>query len=189
MDAQPNGELVPQGGGDAVPLTRSPLTLGRRESCDICLPFPTLSGQHCELTFKEGHWIVRDLDSTNGTSVNGMHVQKKILHSGDDVSFGSRHFTIQYTETGRVSNLDEFDEEMEEVMSMSLLEKAGLSKPRRHSANPVLTAETEDNAEEEATQDEQPEATPPSESQQPSAAEPTEPTPTPENPPPGAAAP
>ena len=60
MDAQPNGELIPQGGGDNVPLARSPLTLGRRESCDVCLPFPTLSGKHCELTFKEGHWIALD---------------------------------------------------------------------------------------------------------------------------------
>jgi pSer/pThr/pTyr-binding forkhead associated (FHA) protein len=141
MDAQPNGELVPQGGGDSVPLARSPLILGRRESSDICLPFPTLSGKHAELTFKEGHWILRDLDSTNGSKVNGMHVQKKILHSGDVISFGSRNFTIQYTETGRLSNLDEFDEELEEVMSMPLLEKAGLTKPPRHRANPVLTPE------------------------------------------------
>ncbi|MBI2806863.1 MAG: FHA domain-containing protein [Planctomycetes bacterium] len=141
MDAKPNGELIPQGGGDSVPLTRSPLIVGRREACDICLPFPTLSGRHCELTFKEGHWIIRDLDSTNGTSVNGAQIQKKILHSGDAVSFGSRNFTLQYTEMGRRSNLDEFDEELEEVMSMSLLEKAGLAKPRRHPVNPVLTTD------------------------------------------------
>ncbi|MSQ95733.1 MAG: FHA domain-containing protein [Gemmataceae bacterium] len=139
MKAQPNGELVPQGGGDSIPLARSPLIVGRRDSCDICLPFPTLSGKHCELIFKEGHWIVRDLDSTNGTQINGMHVQKKILHSGDLVAFGSRNFTIQYTETGRVSNLNEFDEELEEVMSMSLLEKAGLTKAPRPQADPVLS--------------------------------------------------
>ena len=139
MEAQPNGELVPQGGGDSIPLARSPLIVGRRDSCDICLPFPTLSGKHCELTFKEGHWIVRDLDSTNGTQINGMHVQKKILHSGDMVAFGSRTFTIQYTEMGRVSNLNEFDEELEEVMSMSLLEKAGLTKSPRPQADPVLS--------------------------------------------------
>ncbi len=139
MEPKPNGELTPQGGGDSIPLARTPLIVGRRESCDICLPFPTLSGKHCELTFKEGHWILRDLDSTNGSQVNGMLVQKKILHTGDLVSFGSRNFTIQYTEMGRVSNLNEFDEELEEVMSMSLLEKAGLAKQPRHRANPVLT--------------------------------------------------
>lgn len=150
MDAQPNGELVPQGGGDSIPLVRSPLIVGRRESCDVCLPFPTLSGKHCELTFKEGHWIVQDLDSTNGTSVNGMHVQKKILHPGDVVSFGSRGFVIQYTETGRASNLHEFDEELEEVMSVSLLEKAGLTKPPRYVADPVLQADADFDADESA---------------------------------------
>jgi pSer/pThr/pTyr-binding forkhead associated (FHA) protein len=164
MDAQPNGELIPQGGGDNVPLLRSPLILGRRESCDVCLPFPTLSGKHCELTFKEGHWIVRDLDSTNGTSVNGMPITKKILHNGDTIAFGSRSFTIQYTESGRASNLDEFDEELEEVMGTSLLEKAGLSKPPRHQANPTLVAGEDadfDDDEQPPAASEEPAAAPP----------------------------
>ena len=49
-----NGELIPIGGGDSIPLTRSPLVLGRRESCDISLQFPNISGAHCELPYKEG---------------------------------------------------------------------------------------------------------------------------------------
>ena len=39
-----NGELVPVGGGDPIPLIRPILTLGRRESCDICISFPNISG-------------------------------------------------------------------------------------------------------------------------------------------------
>ncbi len=35
------GELVPDGGGDPIPLLREKLTVGRRESCDIVLRFPT----------------------------------------------------------------------------------------------------------------------------------------------------
>ena len=37
MDLPTNGELIPVGGGDNIPLLRSPLTIGRRESCDVCL--------------------------------------------------------------------------------------------------------------------------------------------------------
>src|SRR5688572_5818812 len=65
-----HGHLVPVGGGDNIPLIRSVMTLGRRDSCDICLRFPNISGRHCELSFREGYWFVRDLNSTNGIKVN-----------------------------------------------------------------------------------------------------------------------
>src|SRR3954467_15621270 len=71
MQAKPNGELVPLGGGDNIPLLREHLTMGRRESCDICMRFPSVSGVHCELRFKEGYWYIKDLNSTNGIKVNG----------------------------------------------------------------------------------------------------------------------
>ena len=75
MDVSGMGELVPIGGGDPIPLVRSPMVMGRRESCDIYLPFPNISGRHCELHFKNGFWLVRDLNSTNGMKVNGEKVQ------------------------------------------------------------------------------------------------------------------
>ena len=54
MSQEVHGELVPVGGGDAIPLIRGILTVGRRESCDICMRFPNISGLHAELTFREG---------------------------------------------------------------------------------------------------------------------------------------
>lgn len=132
MESNPNGELVPQGGGDVIPLLRTPLILGRRESCDICLQFPNVSGKHCELVYKDGFWILSDLDSTNGTKVNGLRVHKKVLRSGDTIKIGKRTFTIQYQETGKSSSLDEFENEMEEAMNMPLLEKSGLAHPPKH---------------------------------------------------------
>jgi pSer/pThr/pTyr-binding forkhead associated (FHA) protein len=136
MDHPINGELIPQGGGDSIPLTRSPLVLGRRETCDISLQFPNVSGKHCELTFKDGIWILRDLDSTNGTKVNGVGILKKIIHNGDVITIAKRNFTMHYEETGRPSALAEFEEEMDETFSLSLLEKAGLAHERRHDPMP-----------------------------------------------------
>ena len=136
MDHPINGELVPQGGGDAIPLTRTPLVLGRREACDISLQFPNISGKHCELSFKDGLWIIRDLDSTNGVKVNGEHITKKILHNGDVITLAKRSYAIHYEETGQASALQEFDEELEETMSVPLLEKAGLAPGRRHADLP-----------------------------------------------------
>ena len=37
------GQLVPLGGGDAIPLIREVLTVGRRETCDICMRFANIS--------------------------------------------------------------------------------------------------------------------------------------------------
>lgn len=52
MNMEPNGELVPVGGGDTIPLTRPQLSLGRRRSCDIYLDFPNISSIHCELMYQ-----------------------------------------------------------------------------------------------------------------------------------------
>jgi adenylate cyclase len=130
-----NGELIPQGGGDSIPLTRSPLIVGRRETCDICLQFPNVSGKHCELTFKDGFWILRDLNSTNGVMVNELrldHGAKKVLHDGDVITIVKRSYKIQYTELGKASDLEDFEEEIEDVLNLPLLEKANLLHPPRH---------------------------------------------------------
>lgn len=124
-----NGELVPVGGGDPIPLVRTPMTLGRRESCDICLQFPNVSGVHCEFVFQDGYWSVRDLNSTNGVKVNGQKVPQRPLKPGDEVSIAKRRFTIQYTPSGGAGRvLDEMLSEEEDIFGKSLLEKAGLAK-------------------------------------------------------------
>ncbi len=140
MKFDPHGELVPVGGGDAIPLLREHLSVGRRDSCDICLRFPNVSGLHCELSFRDGYWYIRDLGSTNGVKVNGQRLQQKVLRPGDEVTIAKRKFTINYTIPVGHGAL----EEMEEDISQSLLEKAGLEHPkpardplsRRPSLNP-----------------------------------------------------
>jgi pSer/pThr/pTyr-binding forkhead associated (FHA) protein len=126
------GELVPVGGGDPIPLRRGVLTIGRRESCDISLKFPNISGLHCELAYKDaGFWQIRDLGSTNGMKVNGQRVLTRPLRPGDELAIAKRRYTIQYnlTASGEAA-LEAVLSEDEDVFSMSLLEKAGLAKRR-----------------------------------------------------------
>jgi len=127
MIREANGELVPVGGGDSIPLARSQMTIGRRESCDICLRFPNISGRHCELIFHDGYWYVRDLGSTNGVKVNGQRVQQKVLRPGDEIAIAKRRYTIDYQLMAGKHAMEEMMEE--DVMSQSLLEKAGLVRP------------------------------------------------------------
>ncbi len=124
------GELVPVGGGDAIPLINEVMTIGRRESCDICLKFQNISGTHCELALKDGVWHLRDMGSTNGVKVNGERTLRRPLRPGDEVSIADHRFTIQYQlPTG--STIEDVFAEEEDVFGQSLLEKAGLAKPAK----------------------------------------------------------
>src|SRR5262245_39639017 len=155
MNAPLNGELVPIGGGDPIPLVRDKLVCGRRESCDIVLRFPNVSGQHCELYFHDGLWHLKDLNSTNGTKVNGQTVTQKVLRPGDEIMIAKRRYTIQYALPAGQRGFADFREE--EDIGLSLLEKAGLqrgkppSRPqlRRPQPQPVEEEEPTAEAEEE----------------------------------------
>lgn len=135
MAHQVNGQLVPSGGGDVIPLIREELIVGRLDSCDIPLRFPNVSKKHCRLRFEKGFWYIEDMGSTNGVKVNGNRVQKKLLHPGDTITIAKRTYTIEYEEpVGRA--LEEILEDEEDILSQPLLEKAGLIRPRRFEPKP-----------------------------------------------------
>src|SRR5258708_731960 len=135
MSFKPHGELIPVGGGDTIQLVRDVLSMGRRESCDICIRYPNVSGVHAELHFRDGYWRIRDLNSTNGVKVNGLRVTEKLLHPDDEISISKRRFTIQYELPAVKRALEEMEED---ILSQSLLEKPRLQKPppRPHRSRP-----------------------------------------------------
>src|SRR5262245_34201300 len=112
MSLEPHGELIPVGGGDPISLIRAVMTVGRRESCDVRLNFPNVSGVHCELTFREGYWYLRDMHSTNGTKVNGARVQEKLLHPNDKVTIGKKVYTIHYELPAGRRAVEELEEDI-----------------------------------------------------------------------------
>lgn len=136
MPQDPQGELIPTGGGDSIPLDRPIMSIGRRESCDISLKFPNISGLHCELSFREGYWQIKDMGSTNGVKVNGERTLQKPLRPGDELAIANRRYTIQYNLSAAAQEALESEmSEHEDLRSMSLMEKAGLAKPKRRSSD------------------------------------------------------
>ncbi|MFF2848339.1 FHA domain-containing protein [Streptomyces sp. NPDC058001] len=72
-----------------------PLRIGRDPANGLCLSHETVSRVHAELTRQGGLWVLRDLGSTNGTSVNGRRViGAAIVQAGDQVSFGHLLFRL-----------------------------------------------------------------------------------------------
>lgn len=124
------GELVPVGGGDAIPLINEVMTIGRRESCDICLKFQNISGSHCELALRNGVWHLRDLNSTNGVKVNGERTQRRPLRPGDEIEIAKHKYVIQYEIVSGVELDEVFAEQEDNVFGQSLMEKAGLERPK-----------------------------------------------------------
>ena len=127
------GELHPVGGGDPIPLLKVILLVGRRESSDIVLRFPNVSGNHCELELVEGYWYVNDLNRRNGTKVNGERVKKQRLIPDDKLSIARHVFQIRYepASLGAVQTAMEISDR-KDIFGKSLLESAGLeSKSRR----------------------------------------------------------
>ncbi|QVL34498.1 FHA domain-containing protein [Telmatocola sphagniphila] len=124
--------LVPEGGGDPIPLARQILTVGRRESCDICLKFPNISSLHCEFFYKNGYWSVKDIGSTNGIKINGQRTTQTALRPGDEIAIANRKYKIHYTlADGAESALEQTLEKNDDFMSIPLMERAGLTKARQ----------------------------------------------------------
>jgi len=127
------GELIPQGGGDPIPLLQPKLIIGRSSNCDIVLIFPNISSQHCELELVDGYWRVRDLNSRNGVKVNGERVETRFLHPGDELAVAKSLYRIQFEPAADAPPPPE-----EDPFSMSLLEKAGLQKKMDDQRKPRL---------------------------------------------------
>jgi hypothetical protein len=70
------------------------LLLGRHPGCDVVLSDPGVSRRHARLFFRDGAWVVQDLDSTNGTIVNGVRVGRCALRPGDQLVLAGEHLTI-----------------------------------------------------------------------------------------------
>jgi hypothetical protein len=73
---------------------QSEMLIGRHRGCDLVLSDLSVSRRHVRLVFRDGRWILQDLESTNGTIVNGRHVGRSELRPGDHVALGEAQLTI-----------------------------------------------------------------------------------------------
>jgi pSer/pThr/pTyr-binding forkhead associated (FHA) protein len=70
------------------------LLVGRHPACDVVVADPSVSRRHAQLTLRDGVWVLQDLASTNGTSVNGERVGRTTLHAGDVLELGNQAIQI-----------------------------------------------------------------------------------------------
>lgn len=91
------------------PLTKERVTIGRHADNDISLNDKAVSGHHCVVITILQDSFLEDLDSTNGTIVNGKQISKHPLSNGDVISLGRNSLKYESEQAGAE---DDFEKTM-----------------------------------------------------------------------------
>ncbi len=95
------GEAASNATPSRTAVTANPFSIGRSSKNDLCLSDPTVSGRHAELVELADSFLVRDLDSTNGTFLNGRRVERhEIVGPNDVLQFGAVAYRLVRTDGG-----------------------------------------------------------------------------------------
>lgn len=105
VPSQPAAKAVPRRGaalvvrsgdfaGTRYDLGDGETLIGRNPTTDITLLDEGASREHAIVLFDEenGRWAIEDLQSTNGTKVNGKRVRSQALTPGDEIQIGHTRF-------------------------------------------------------------------------------------------------
>lgn len=82
-------------------LDKEDFLVGRARDCDLRMDENTISGRHARILRVQDHYEVEDLQSTNGTFLGGLRVNRKRLRSGDTIKFDQ--FAFQFIDPSDVS--------------------------------------------------------------------------------------
>ena len=102
-----------------VQITKDKTTLGRRPYNDIVIDNLAVSGEHAVLQMVGNDVFIEDLNSTNGTYINGKAIKKQLLAHNDTVEIGK--YKIKY--------MVEEGAEYEKTMIMKAGERPGAMPP------------------------------------------------------------
>ncbi len=80
---------IDSGGEERIePIDSDRIEIGRESFCDITIDEPRSSRSHCAVEKTKDGWKILDLESRNGTKVNGEFTNKKLLADGDQIQIG-----------------------------------------------------------------------------------------------------
>ena len=119
-----------------IPLSGKPLILGRSSKCDLKLQDPMVSGKHCAfLINEEGKATVKDLDSSNGTFVNGFKIAETHVMMDDEVTIGAIKCWLDATQLNPKEKKVHVRETAKTRMKFINLEESAEKVPRKEQIN------------------------------------------------------
>ena len=105
------------------------VNIGRADYSDMVIPDDSVSSQHAKLTRREGLWILTDLGSTNGTTVDGEKIEGDIpLAPGAFVKFGDVQLIFEPTDDDADVNAPKATRTMSAVKLEDLKKSSGPSR-------------------------------------------------------------
>ena len=86
--------------GLAYSFSQPEFYIGREPQADLQIPDETLSALHTRFFFKSNHWMVEDLQSTNGTYLNEERLSTpSVLVEGDEINCGKVQVLISFIQS------------------------------------------------------------------------------------------
>lgn len=122
-----------------VQLTRDKTTLGRRPYNDIVIDNLAISGEHAVLQLNGGEVYLEDLNSTNGTYVNGKAIKKQMLQNGDVIEIGKYLVNFVSDPVAPVSASANLADDSESTMQAAIKVLSGAAAGRQVPLTKVVT--------------------------------------------------
>jgi hypothetical protein len=85
------------------PITKKLMTIGREVQVDILINDPTVSKKHAQILYLPGGFLLKDLESSNGTFVNNQRIEEFYLSDKDLVTFGEANYVFTCTKAAEPS--------------------------------------------------------------------------------------
>ncbi len=129
----------PDGPEQTYELSESTITIGRVSDNTIQIDHASVSSHHAELIEADGEYRLKDLDSTNGTRLNGERVTEENLRAGDRIRFGQ-------VEASYASDVASEERPMPQAESVTAAPAAASARPADFTnASPFATKKKQKN--------------------------------------------
>ncbi|MFT5284655.1 MAG: pSer/pThr/pTyr-binding forkhead associated (FHA) protein [Planctomycetota bacterium] len=110
---------------ETIPIAGEAVVVGRAAECALSLTAPGLSGKHARFELEAGGVRVTDLESRNGTKVDGVSVTSHLLAHGDRIALGKIEFElVDHEFLGEV----DLEAPAEESISISHIDRSQVQK-------------------------------------------------------------
>lgn len=96
--------------GKSFVIEHEDVTIGRKSENTIRLNSAAVSGRHCMIAFDGRHYVLKDLDSTNGTRLNSQPVTEAPLNPKDLVQVGTVEFMFDAEPGEKISSTSSISE-------------------------------------------------------------------------------
>ena len=128
-----------------IRIDSSPFLVGRRKDCSLAIPCPTVSGRHAELIIRDGELFVRDLQSSNGTFINGERINDEFrVGPGDLVQFARTVFRVTVASNNRDTQTVNNDDAADRALALIQFDKLITDRAVVPHYQAIVTADTRD---------------------------------------------